>query len=432
MAENSQPAPPPIPRSAPANTAAFSDTQSESGAPPPPPYAMMDPEPREPPPVPPRDRPSHGRSNGVSSQDSAVSRRVSYHPPSSYNRGLGDSGGAAARNRTRSDLGGQQQGHSRSASATHSRPPRVDWRAGRSAPDSKPGSFASGQRPIPEGRDSQERRSSRGSRSARFFPDAGPDSVLGPIRSESPPAVTSQQQPPTVPPRRRPSIEDPLELLRRYDTILVVDDSTSMEGPLWYEARDALAGIADVAARYDLDGIDVHFLNSPIVGNGLRSGEEVKRLFDQTVPYGITPTGEKLEELLLDYLLRLEAAKAAQLQGEAGALKKIKPVNFLVITDGAATDDPESVIVQAAKRLDEGHFPLSQVGIQFVQIGTDENAAEALRVLDDDLSTVHGVRDIVDTFPYTAEGSQLTADSLSKILLGGINRRLDRRKASIG
>ncbi|KIO31076.1 hypothetical protein M407DRAFT_14197 [Tulasnella calospora MUT 4182] len=205
-----------------------------------------------------------------------------------------------------------------------------------------------------------------------------------------------------------------------------------MDGPLWFEARDALAGIAEVAARYDLDGIDVHFLNNPIVGRGLRNGAEVKQLFDQTAPYGITPTGEKLEELLLEYLLKLEDAKAAQLGGDAGALKRVKPVSFLVITDGAATDDPESVIVQAARRLDEGRFPLSQVGIQFVQIGTDDNAAEALRVLDDDLATVHGVRDIVDTYPYTAEGSQLTADSLAKILLGGINRRLDRRKPSMG
>lgn len=263
--------------------------------------------------------------------------------------------------------------------------------------------------------------------------DIGLESILGnPVRSESPPPASSGPRPPTVPPRRRPSIEDPLELLRRYDTVIIVDDSTSMDGPLWFEARDALAGIAEVAARYDLDGIDVHFLNNPIVGRGLRNGAEVKQLFDQTAPYGITPTGEKLEELLLEYLLKLEDAKAAQLGGDAGALKRVKPVSFLVITDGAATDDPESVIVQAARRLDEGRFPLSQVGIQFVQIGTDDNAAEALRVLDDDLATVHGVRDIVDTYPYTAEGSQLTADSLAKILLGGINRRLDRRKPSMG
>ena len=38
----------------------------------------------------------------------------------------------------------------------------------------------------------------------------------------------------------------------------------------------------------------------------------------------------------------------------------------MIITDGAATDDPESVIVSVAQRLDAGRFPLSQVGIQSV------------------------------------------------------------------
>ncbi|KAG8932094.1 COP9 signalosome (CSN) subunit [Tulasnella sp. 417] len=425
-------APPPVPYSAPPHTRSFS-VQSQSGVPPPPPpYATTDPDPGIPPPVPPRDRTFNGKSNNYGWQDSSPARRVSYHPPSSFNNGMA----APAVNTTGAAQTRSLGQHTRSASAGHRQPPpRVDWRAGRSPVDSSapPGSFM---RPIPEPHDSQESRSSGGSMNTRgaFVPaDAGLGSILGnPVRSESPPPVSPRGQAPVVPPRRRPSIEDPLELLRRYDTVIIVDDSTSMDGPLWYEARDALAGIAEVAARYDLDGIDVHFLNNPIVGRGLRNGTEVKQLFDQTAPYGITPTGEKLEELLLDYLIRLEDAKTAQLNGDVGALKRVKPVSFLVITDGAATDDPESVIVQAARRLDEGRFPLSQVGIQFVQIGTDEDAAEALRVLDDDLATVHGVRDIVDTYPYTAEGSQLTADSLAKILLGGINRRLDRRKPSMG
>jgi len=233
-------------------------------------------------------------------------------------------------------------------------------------------------------------------------------------------------------PKRRPSREDPLELLKRYDTVFLVDDSASMEGALWYEAREALAGIVDVAGRYDLDGVDLYFLNSDLKGKNLRTSAEVKRLFDRITPDGITPTGERLEELLLDYLLRLEDAKAAKEAGDEGPAKRIKPVNFLVITDGEPTDDPESVIVQAARRLDIGNFPLSQVGIQFVQIGNDAGATEALKQLDDDLSESHGVRDMVDTVPYSGEGSQLTPDILTKILLGGINRRLDRRKPSLG
>ena len=59
---------------------------------------------------------------------------------------------------------------------------------------------------------------------------------------------------------------------------------------------------------------------------------------------------------------------------------------------GAATDDPAPIIVQAGKRLDARAFPLSQVGIQFVQIGNDPDAAEALRELDDDLEKVYKIR----------------------------------------
>jgi len=55
-------------------------------------------------------------------------------------------------------------------------------------------------------------------------------------------------------------------------------------------------------------------------------------------------------------------------------------------------DDPESVIVTAAKRLDARHFPLSQVGIQFVQIGDDARATDALKELDENLASAHGIR----------------------------------------
>jgi len=43
-------------------------------------------------------------------------------------------------------------------------------------------------------------------------------------------------------------------------------------------------------------------------------------------------------------------------------------------------DDPESVIVAIARRLDEGRFPISQVGIQFVQVRIP--SFKALQVVD--------------------------------------------------
>ena len=49
-------------------------------------------------------------------------------------------------------------------------------------------------------------------------------------------------------------------------------------------------------------------------------------------------------------------------------------------------------IVEAAGRLDRQHVPLDRFGIQFVQIGTDEEAARALRHLDDELSERYKIR----------------------------------------
>ncbi|KAF9498675.1 hypothetical protein BDN71DRAFT_1530803 [Pleurotus eryngii] len=217
---------------------------------------------------------------------------------------------------------------------------------------------------------------------------------------------------------RRETAENALEILRKFDTIIIVDDSKSMSGPLWKEASNALAALAQTAGDYDTDGIDVHFLNDE------RNASDVKRLFNSVWPGGISLIGEKLEELLLQYLDMIEAAKDS---GDPITLKAIKPTNFIVITDGVPTDDPESVIVNAAKRLDARSFPLSQLGIQFVQIGRSPKATEFLEELDNGLAATHGIRDIVDTTPFI--GGDLTSEVLTKILLGGINRRVDTKGA---
>jgi hypothetical protein len=157
------------------------------------------------------------------------------------------------------------------------------------------------------------------------------------------------------------------------------------------QAAHALSALADLAGQFDADGIDIYFLNDTRVGENMTVGPElvtahyrflipffnqnreaVEELFAQIRPRGVTPIGEKLEELLRAYLSRLEAAH------DSGNIKAIKPVSYLVITDGApssyleylfystrlsrsSADDPESVIVQAARRLDARHFPITQV-----------------------------------------------------------------------
>lgn len=107
---------------------------------------------------------------------------------------------------------------------------------------------------------------------------------------------------------------------------------------------------------------------------------------------------------------------------------------MIVITDGVPTDDPESVIVSIAKRLDKADALPYQVGIQFFQVGKERGAAEALQELDDNLTDkAGGLRDMVDTVTWSSRDSTeriLTANGVLKVVLGAVVRRLDRRCTS--
>ncbi|CAH7685592.1 hypothetical protein BY996DRAFT_4573690, partial [Phakopsora pachyrhizi] len=103
-------------------------------------------------------------------------------------------------------------------------------------------------------------------------------------------------------------------------------------------------------------------------------------------------------------------------------LPPIKPLNLIVITDGEA-DDADTLtyaLIGFAERLDQGRFPLRQLGVQFIQIGKDRAATRALKNLDDELKAA-GTRgrDIVDNTPYKGT---IMAKFLIKELLGGINK----------
>ncbi|KAL6351738.1 hypothetical protein LRP88_14986 [Fusarium phalaenopsidis] len=120
----------------------------------------------------------------------------------------------------------------------------------------------------------------------------------------------------------------------------------------------------------------------------------------------------------------------AHLADHPGNMDDTKPLNIIVITDGCPTDDPEGIIVHYAKKLDQIGAPPHQVGIQFFQVGNHNGAANALRELDDDLTSL-GIRDMVDTATWRSTESDgenvLTADDILKVVLGAIVRRLDRR-----
>ena len=195
-----------------------------------------------------------------------------------------------------------------------------------------------------------------------------------------------------------------------------------MAGRSWRETAAALAAITPICTAHDADGIDIHFLNTPdnVEYRNITRASDVSRIFESVRPYGGTPTGQRLLDILKPYLREIERK----------GVDDIKPLNLIVITDGVPSDDVESVIKMAMRKLERADAPSWQVGIQFFQVGNEFGAAEALKELDDSLPHDGCQRDIVDTVPWSADKGGLSAEGILKVVLGAVNKKLDRKRNS--
>ncbi|PKY09153.1 hypothetical protein P168DRAFT_287230 [Aspergillus campestris IBT 28561] len=244
----------------------------------------------------------------------------------------------------------------------------------------------------------------------------------------SPPAYTTTV---SSPPPTTTTDHSPYAFLSEFDTVFIVDDSSSMAGSRWKEAESAIATIAPICTHHDQDGIDIYFLNhrrsnrnNPAGGyTNITTADDVREIFHSVHPQGLTPFGTRLHDLLRPYLRRVESDT-----------QRVKPLNIIAITDGEFTDDAESVLIDAARRLDACAAVPWQVGVQFFQVGDDKAARLYLQALDDDLvrlSKQDRLRDIVDTVPWRGggrSGGTLSAEGILKCVLGAVNRKFDQRE----
>jgi uncharacterized protein YegL len=107
---------------------------------------------------------------------------------------------------------------------------------------------------------------------------------------------------------------------------------------------------------------------------------------------GRTPTGKKLKEILGKIMKTLDDAIGKDYY------RKIKPFDIIVLTDGEPStslslhlqdcsdelciaDDPLQVLEEAAARLKKKKHHQNAVGVQFLQIGNEDGATDALNKL---------------------------------------------------
>ncbi|KAK4863970.1 hypothetical protein LT330_010325 [Penicillium expansum] len=289
-----------------------------------------------------------------------------------------------------------------------------------------------------------------------------------------PPYVEAAVPTITISPPEEPESDSQYAFLGEFHTIFLVDDSSSMRGELWEEAKDAIAAIAPVCTKYDSEGIDIYFINHRPKSNSdskyssnytynynytsnpsrrpkldaggyhnIKTAQRVSEIFSSVRPAGGTGVGSRLFDILDPYTKLVEAKEAerrAQMDAPGPGflvklvepVKSVKPINIITITDGVFTDDAESIIIKTAQTLDGPSCRAIpwQVGIQFFQIGNDEMARQYLEVLDTDLGSrcndLH-LRDIVDTVSWrNRAGERLDGYGILKTVLGAVHKRLDK------
>lgn len=226
-------------------------------------------------------------------------------------------------------------------------------------------------------------------------------------------AIQRTRAPNKQPPPLANGQEDELAILHHCDTVFLVDDSPSM-GKRWDLLMTILGDAVNKATCYDWDGVDIYLMNNMQMSEkNVRSQAMASAFLSKVQPTGSTPIYYWLCRLLDNFLYKYN---------KHGKEVDFKNYNLIVITDGEPNPEDESddeisdqedaeqnkgayrlirkKIVETAKYLDENRAPKDLLGIQFCQIGNNEEAAQFFKYLDDDIKKKNRLkRDVSDLFP---------------------------------
>lgn len=195
------------------------------------------------------------------------------------------------------------------------------------------------------------------------------------------------------------------------DYTLIIDKSGSMATPdqkggrsRWVAAQESTLALASKCEQFDPDGITIYLFSGRFKRYENVTSTKVTQIFQENDPSGSTDLAGVLKHATDNYFQRKSVGETKP-NGEI----------ILVVTDGEP-DDRKAVmkaIIEASRRMDRDE----ELGISFIQVGTDPQATRFLKILDDELQGVGAKFDICDTITM----EDMEDLSLSEVLLNAIN-----------
>lgn len=197
-------------------------------------------------------------------------------------------------------------------------------------------------------------------------------------------------------------------MLRDRDYTLIIDKSGSMalkDQPggrsRWNVARESAFALAAKCEELDEDGLTLYLFSGRFKRYDGVTSSRVDQVWQENEPSGGTDLAGVLRHAFDAYFQRRGSGLG-------------KPETILVVTDGEP-DDPRAVIravMEASRKVRNGE----ELGVSFVQVGSDPNARRFLKLLDDELVGSGAPFDICDTVSL----DEMETMGLTEVLLGAV------------
>ncbi|WP_088240024.1 vWA domain-containing protein [Calothrix rhizosoleniae] len=175
------------------------------------------------------------------------------------------------------------------------------------------------------------------------------------------------------------------------DYTLIIDKSGSMSTPdqvggksRWEIAQESTLALARKCEKFDPDGITVYVFSGRFKRYDEVTSAKVAQIFLENDPSGTTNLAGVLEDATNNYFQR-----------KANGQTKPNGETILVITDGEPNDRKAvfKVIIDASRQMERDE----ELGISLIQVGSDPEATNFLKALDDKMEGVGAKFDICDT-----------------------------------
>ncbi len=180
-------------------------------------------------------------------------------------------------------------------------------------------------------------------------------------------------------------------------------------GSCWHQAHMLMHELAPIVTQYDLQGVDLQFLNHKNLRQGLQTSQDVQAVFSRIRPTGGAPVGKYVQAILDGYLSTLRYER------------NLKPLNLVIITAG---DEDNWNILGSAIPDHLGHltkhgYPGHQLGIEFLLVGSSNWVKNRV------ISSEHDLRHRKKVVVSNVVGmTHAQADTLAQTICSGIDARI--------